>query len=183
MKTVAALYVEPDSVYLQFPQVDPWTKERNAIYYDGTLPVVAHPPCQQWSRLKAFAKVDPEQKKLALIAFKQVVKCGGVLEHPKDSTLFKLLPRPGKKNQFGFTISICQNWFGHRARKETWLFISGIKSPKYLPEIPYSLEVKHPVQSMAQRERNRTPKAFAQWLIAVAVLASKKDDSDYESKN
>jgi hypothetical protein len=48
---IAALYVQTNGVYYGLPDVDPWDETRDARLYDGPWPVVAHPPCNRWSRL------------------------------------------------------------------------------------------------------------------------------------
>jgi hypothetical protein len=49
---IAALYVETDGTYYGLPDVDPWDQARDARRYAGPHPVVAHPPCQRWGRMK-----------------------------------------------------------------------------------------------------------------------------------
>jgi hypothetical protein len=105
---------------------------------------------------------------------------GGVLEHPACSMLWDEmnLPKPGRSDEWGLSIAVYQQWFGHKAQKATWLYICGAEA---LPEIPLTLgeaivrgpwgheKVKHPgMQRLSKRERQQTPLLFAQWLVAVA---------------
>lgn len=175
---VSALYVRSDSVYKTLPNVDAWDAERDARNWPGGSTVVAHPPCGQWGRLRSFANVNLEEKSLAVLA---VRSCGGVLEHPIYSTLWKAcgLPLPGIVDKWGgYTLPILQQWWGHPAEKATWLYIVGCP-PENLPEIPFVMgEAKFVVQSckndglqrphMVKSLRDQTPSAFAEWLIEVA---------------
>lgn len=47
---VAALFVEKDGPYSELNQVDVWDIERDARFYNGPFPVVAHPPCERCGR-------------------------------------------------------------------------------------------------------------------------------------
>lgn len=182
--SVAVLYARRDSIYKTFPVADVFDIDRDARSYFGPLPVVAHPPCRAWGRLRAFAKPRPDEKTLALHAVHCVRSFGGVLEHPASSSLWPTvgLPRPGAgADEFGgWSIELPQKWFGHRAEKNTWLYICGV-APRCIPEIPFSLgEPSHVISSSRGRvrggalpsvkkaEREATPIAFAEWLLDLA---------------
>lgn len=98
MRQVAALFVRADSIYKDMPGVDAWDAERDARTWPGGCPVVAHPPCRAWGRLRQFAKPRADEKELALFALQQIRKFGGVLEHPAESSLWNeaFLPKPGE---------------------------------------------------------------------------------------
>lgn len=85
---VAALFVRADSIYKTMPGVDAWDIERDARKWPGGCPVVAHPPCRAWGRLRQFAKPRPDEKDLAPWAVEKVRRWGGVLEHPANSSLW-----------------------------------------------------------------------------------------------
>ncbi|MWL55341.1 hypothetical protein GQL84_23735, partial [Escherichia coli] len=61
------------------PECDVFDIERDARTFAGGMPVVAHPPCRAWGRLRKFAKPRPDEKALALFAVAQVRAFGGVL--------------------------------------------------------------------------------------------------------
>lgn len=77
---VAVLFARRRSVYHTMAGCDVYCERRDARNYAGCLPVVAHPPCRAWSRLRAFAKPRPGERDLAFFALEQVRRCGGVLE-------------------------------------------------------------------------------------------------------
>lgn len=183
IKKVSALYVREDSIYKKL-NVDCWDIERDARLYNKTNPVICHPPCRSWGKFKGIAKPRPDEKQLAITAINQVRTFGGVLEHPSGSSLWKTLNLPMGRmlDQYGgFTISVNQHWFGHKAEKKTLLYICGTK-PGLLPDIPLSFDrIDYTVsctQSMrrfkirkkeiSKREREETPIKFALWLIELA---------------
>lgn len=96
---ISVLFARADSNYKALPSVDVWDAERDARTWPGGNPVVAHPPCRAWGRLRHFAKPRPDEKALAIFAVDQVRKWGGVLEHPASSTLWTEagLPAPGRR--------------------------------------------------------------------------------------
>ena len=183
---VVVLYARSDSIYKTLPGCDVWDAERDARNYRGKEPVVAHPPCGPWGRLRAFCK-HPEQKDLARHAVRIVRENGGVLEHPAGSTLWEdqSLPEPGAKDKWGgWTMTAPQWWWGHRAEKASRFYIVGCDA-KDLPEIPMRLgEPTHVIQSRKRRdyrphvtkpEREHTPVELAKWLLEVARLCGHND--------
>lgn len=129
--------------------------DRDAYSFKGQEPVICHPPCQQWSKLKHFAKENKREKELAFFCLEQVHKNGGILEHPEGSEFFKVA---GIKP----SISVDQFWFGFPARKTTWLYFNKFKPG----QIPLRFEaIEKTVDKMHSSKRSDTTKEFAIWLI------------------
>lgn len=167
---VTILYARVKSEYKELG--DAWDIKRDARMWPGGNAVVAHPPCRGWGKLRHMAKPRTTEKSLAIHSVIMVRLWGGVLEHPEWSTLWEemKLPKPNEKpDQYGgWTMSIDQKWFGHRARKRTWLYIVGCKA-KEIPAYPINLEkAVKTVEDMGQAERERTPRALAEWLVKLA---------------
>jgi hypothetical protein len=182
MRTVAILFAMQPSIYDELAGVEVYDKDRDAMSFPGGMPIVAHPPCAQWGRLKHFARKDPAEKALAMWAVDRLREEGGVLEHPVGSSLWREagLPAAGKRDGFGgFTLPVHQNWFGHRARKPTLLYIVGVE-PREMPAMPLSIspptatsetEIRGrpgALPAVSRYERSATPRPFAEWLVAVA---------------
>lgn len=169
----SVLFARSDSCYFDLVD-DVWDITRDARFYAGSNPVVAHPPCRGWGRLSHLAKPRPDEKSLGLFAAETVRRCGGVLEHPHASKLWvaALLPAPGGVDAWGgYTILVDQGWWGHAAPKPTWLYICGV-SRSELPSIPVQLHRSAGrTLSLSPADRERTPPLFAQWLVSVAALA------------
>lgn len=168
-RSVSVLFTRAVSHYDAL--ADTWNEARDARRYCGDSPVVCHPPCRGWGRLSHFANVCPGELDLARFAVAQVRRVGGVLEHPAWSRLWvdQSLPLPGVRDAFGgWTLPIDQIWFGHRARKATWLYICGLE-PMEAPLLPLSFDAPvKPVERMGRAERERTPVALASWLVDLA---------------
>jgi phytoene dehydrogenase-like protein len=184
MTNVAVLFARRDSIYKDLG-CDVYDADRNALTFPGGKPVVAHPPCRAWGRLRHFARPREGERELALWAVTQVRRWGGVLEHPVASLLWleAKLPKPGERDcSDGWTMSVSQWWFGHRADKPTLLYICGAE-PRDLPNVPFKIGAPtHVVQSrkridhrphISKAEREHTPIEFARWLIRVALLAGR----------
>lgn len=184
---VSALWVRRDSVYKTLG-VDSWDIDRDAMQWPGGNSCIVHPPCRAWGKLKHFSKHSDDEKIMAIYAVECVRLFGGVLEHPQGSALWKdRLPLPGTIDIYGgYSILIDQSWFGHKAKKRTFLYIVGCRE-RDLPEIPISFDaIEHCITSskrknsigyilkeISKSDRERTPVALAKWLINVALLCNK----------
>lgn len=196
MRTIAALYTDPKGPYHSMAGVDAWDESRDARLYEGPHPIVAHPPCGPWSKLRhlcneatlATADCGPR-------AVKQVRALGGVLEHPAHSRLFALgalgrqgsLPLPGlpdgADSHGGFTVLVNQVAWGHCCAKPTWLYCVGIDRQLVEAGIRTGGEPTHCVCTgprqlkrllvASKQLKRRTPPLFAEWLVSLARAARK----------
>lgn len=184
---VAVLFARADSHYKTLPGVEVYDMARDARTYDGPWPVVAHPPCHSWGRLRQFAQPRADERNLARLAVALVREFGGVLEHPASSTLWEAqrLPSPGwGRDVFGgWTLEIQQHDFGHRAEKATWLYVVGCDpgntQPLPLPMTkathcirPTKSNPRLPIVTKAEREY--TPPELACWLVDLASRCTKE---------
>lgn len=207
---IAALYVEPNGTYAGVPDVDMWDEIRDARRYAGPHAVVAHPPCQRWGRFWHGSPRKPHQFELGAddgcfrAALCSVRLWGGVLEHPADSHAWAAFgieapPRSGGwipaelpligETQRGWTCYVEQGFYGHAARKGTWLYACMVD----LPELRWGqgeqrldpLMVERHGYEYARRKglvsmvggkhkteiRNATPPEFRDLLISIARTA------------
>jgi hypothetical protein len=112
------------------------------------------------------------------------------LEHPATSSLWKAVGLPLGRNQDqwgGFTISVDQFWWGHRARKQTWLYVCGVDVSQ-VPAVPLRFEPvtrlvtngfthgkrKPGMKEISKAEREHTPPALARWLVELALQTKVK---------
>ena len=189
---VSALFVRKDSVYKKLG-VDSWDKERNALEWPGGNPIIAHPPCRAWGQLSHMANPEPGEKELAFFSIDMIRKFGGVLEHPRASKLWPdHLPLPGEVDDYGgYSICVDQFWWGHKAKKNTLLYIVGCSKSR-LPSIPMSFDaVEYTVSSKIKKksgrrikkeipksDREKTPIDLAKWLIDVAQKCGEAIDHE-----
>lgn len=180
---VAVLFARRDSFYKTLLGCDVWDDVRDARCWPGGAPLVAHPPCRLWANLRQFAKAsDPVmERQLAIDAVARVRRFGGVLEHPKESTLWahQGLPLPGRAPDAhgGWSAEVRQCDWGHKAEKKTWLYIVGCH-PDDLPALPPRGEatgvikpqrgVPRTLKIVTKAEREHTPPELARWLVELA---------------
>lgn len=176
--TVAVLFTHARTHYRELPNVEIYDRRRDARSFRGGIPVVAHPPCRAFSRyLRKQAKPEPHEKTLAYFALACVRAYGGVLEHPRLSTLFDecAIPKPNDPpDKWGYTIEIWQWWWGYPGgKKRTWLYICGVPMDR-LPMIPFRLWTPGDYERwrhLSRSARCATPIALCEWLVAVARAA------------
>jgi hypothetical protein len=193
---VAALFVSRTGPYWGRDDVDAWDESRDATLYKGTLPVVAHPPCQRWCQLAGLVQARygyriGDDGGLFRFALESVRRWGGVLEHPAYSKAWAAygLPRPPVKG--GWVRGSCGGWachveqvhYGHLARKATWLYAQGCSE---LPELRWGrgrgsalvswcanrVSTGESRPRIGKEKSIRTPPEFAEMLIALASGAS-----------
>lgn len=205
---IAALFVERGGVYWDLEGVDPWDEARDARLYAGPHPVVAHPPCARWGRYWSggpmLARTERAKQKgddggCFAAALMSVRALGGVLEHPEAShawRAFGLLapPRDGgwvaSGWDGGWTCCVEQGHYGHRARKATWLYASGVELPSLkwgasaavvkLGDGFHSAEERRRAiktgvcQRLSSRQRAATPVPFRDLLLSIARTAQRR---------
>lgn len=193
-RQVAALFVMSGGCYTGLPYVDAWTKERDALNYQGPFPVVAHPPCQLWGALASvnYARWGGEHNRPGndggcfAFALNAVRKWCGILEHPAKTRAFAAygLPAPSgigwqRIDDGGWICEVWQSAYGHQANKATWLYYFG-------SEPPFQLSWERPTgthqigfhdqrgkaankPTLSRKEANATPVAFRDVLLRLAA--------------
>ncbi len=182
LANVAALYVDSRGPYPALVR-ECFDEDRDARAYAGPWPVVAHPPCGPWGRLRFLSRhQDPT---CAPHALEMVRRFGGVLEHPQGSQLWRAfglpLPRDGADGFGGRTYLVRQVAWGHTCAKPTWLYVVGVDHELVVAGIRTGGRISRrvtsgprmaPVPSASRKMRLLTPPDFARWLIALAATAT-----------
>lgn len=157
MKKIPVLFTNTISIYDTIPIFDAWNATRNAFLSDHRTPAIYHPPCRLFSRLRKFSAAHITEKKCAFWSLSKVRQFGGILEHPRSSTLwyngnFHL---DGTIDAYGgFLRSVDLSWFGFPARKKTMLYFVGI-TPAQLP--PFPLPGQPPIFVIGTSKRQSLP--------------------------
>jgi len=193
MRTVAALYIDPRGPYPSMPGVECWDEKRDACLYDGPHPVVAHPPCGPWGKLRHL--YGGQDRDCALRAVEQVRAFGGALEHPAGSKLWEHCKLPMTSVELdrygGFSLEVEQVAWGHVARKKTWLYLCGIDRGEVVRGIRTGGTPTHwlsggrahsrkgsggfappGIKICSAQQRRRTPPLFAAWLVSLARMST-----------
>jgi hypothetical protein len=199
---IAALFVEKGGVYYGLPDVDPWDIERDARLYVGPWPVVAHPPCERWGRYWSggpSARIRREKGAddgCFAAALSAVRHYGGVLEHPEASHAWRAFgltapPWDGgwieAGDGVGHTCCVAQGFYGHQARKMTWLYAVAPElpslqwgQPKGLVRLDDGFHSKEErrravrtgiCQRLSHKKRKATPVPFRDVLLNIARSA------------
>jgi len=183
---VAVLFARADSHYKTLPGVEVYDMERDARTYDGPWPVVAHPPCRAWGRLRHMASPRADERNLARLPWRWCASSAACLSTQRASTLWpaQRLPEPSQRDGFGgWTLPITQHAWGHRANKATRLYIVGCE-PRDIPDMPLTLGDAPAVcgtsgrrrdgsrntdrPEISKAEREHTPPELALWLVELA---------------
>jgi hypothetical protein len=157
MEPISILCAARKSNYFKIDGLDIWTAERDINNYTGKNKVIAHPPCQQWSRLKSFAKYNPDEKKLALLCWEIVNENGGIFEHPSGSNLFKFEGANPKK-----IFSVNQHWWNFPAQKKTLLYFHNCEPGQY--PLNFNM-IEKKVHQINHEMRSRQTLEFCEYLV------------------
>jgi hypothetical protein len=166
---------------------DTYDIDRNALSCKVNKPCIYHPPCATWGRLRMQSINRPGEHLLSVWSILNIWRYGGVLEHPAGSKLwdFMELSKPGSKPDIhgGISISLDQHWFGHKCKKNTWIYIVGL-SANEIPAMPLNFNaITHKICSskpssnlkeLSKQARHRTPAKLAFYLIDIIELINNK---------
>lgn len=156
---------------LNDPGLDIYTQERDAWTYNGNDPVICHAPCQQWSKLKAFARFNMSEKMLAYHCWELIQRNGGIFEHPAGSSFFHAIKANKSK-----IISVDQHWWNFPSQKRTYLYFNHcepLEHPLNFNGIEFQLSTIKGVnqrkmngkKEMKKSERSLMPVAFCKYLV------------------
>lgn len=159
MKEVAILCADTKSNFHKLKNCEVYDLNNPIQNYMGGLPVVAMPPCAQWSRLRWSAKYNEADLVAAEICVRLWEENGGILEQPSGSTLFE---------HFGIQVthSINQSWWGYPATKKTYLAFRGCAP------VAHPLSFDAPTRNVCQlgrRQRALMPLELCEWLAESAT--------------
>lgn len=140
---IAALFVQENGCYASMAGIDAWPESRDARKYQGSSPVIAHPPCQLWGPMAPINykrwggehNMPGNDAGCFWSALESVNRCGGVLEHPAKTKAWEKygLKKPARggweKSGAGWVCEVWQSAYGHKANKATWLYYKGNRPP------------------------------------------------------
>lgn len=133
-----------------------YDKAKDMRTFDFSCPVIAHPPCAQWSRVRNFAHDNPEEKKLAHFCLYAVRLCGGILEHPHGSEFMRDVV--GYEN----CISVNQHWWKFPCQKKTLLYFNRCRPLSF----PLNFNaVTKTTYDLDHYSRSKTTLEFNTWLV------------------
>jgi hypothetical protein len=177
MLKIAILCAANNSSYTKLPNVEVFGINRDARTFAGGMPIVAHPPCRAWSiRYAHMAKPEAGERELGLFCAEKLRECGGILEQPAHSRLFRAvgLPCPGELSGRLYTLEVHQSWWGFPVKKATWLAFCGISAS--MIHLPLRLHDWRGdglrFERLSKNQRAATTRQFAEWLVDLARKAT-----------
>lgn len=171
--TVAVLCAHKKSNYYKIPGLEVYDEVRDCRTFKGGMPVICHPPCAQWSKMKAFSNDNPEQKQLAYFCLVEFKRWGGIFEHPESSAIWDEFDWPEET----LFYKVDQHWWGFPARKKTILAFyqcKPISHPLNFDAVQYTVAKSRSdskngqanrLPEMKKSQRSVTTLEFNQWLV------------------
>lgn len=189
MSDVNVLYCDPRGIYSSLLDKDLlWDEKRDARSYNRNDCIVAHPPCQRWSKIgkQRCPEKHTQDEGCFLSALLCLLRVGGVLEHPEGSAAFRFFAIPAPVRGAGWrritdslwVCSVAQFNYGHDAYKWTWLIYC---SPEGIEPYPIDFSIptipaRKEVCLMSRRQRIQTPILFARELLSLAHHSRSPND-------
>lgn len=112
-RRIAILYCDIAGPYMGIPDVEVYPLWAES--YCGPYPIIAHPACGPWGKLKWRCKHQNRRDGIRAMAL--VHRHGGIVEQPLGSSLFREFGLPG-----GAIARVNQSDYGHEALKPTLLY-------------------------------------------------------------
>lgn len=199
MKKIPVLFVQQNSNYYNFDYFDCFDEKRNALTSQAREPLIAHPPCRKFSKLRSLSNAPTKEKQLAFFALEKIRRFGGILEHPKSSTLFKTgnFKLDGSIDDYGGFLRVVNlSDFGFQAVKPTMLYFVGL-TPKQLPPFPLNFNaITHVISTsykysekkeLSRNKRSETPIQMIEYFIQVIEIIKQNKKkimkNNYENTN
>ena len=181
---VTILCAADNSFYKKIPFLNVYDKQRNAWSYKGDDMIIAHPPCQQWGRLRGLANKNEKEKELALFCLDQVMKNGGILEHPVSSLLWNHIERSKVT-----LLKVNQSWWGYPATKSTILLFRHVR-PLSFPlnfnaithRVSYNKRNPNRLKTLYGEARSETTLYFCSWLVECIRQSKTEPDRARQSQ-
>lgn len=185
-----ALFIDKNSLYKNH-NFDCYDEDRDALTFINSenKPIICHPPCRLFSKMRSFSKASFNERILAFYAIGAVRKYGGIVEHPEGSNLFKLTKcdlNGNIDNYGGFLRKYFMSDFGFPARKPTLLYFVGI-SPKEVPSQPlnfnrieFTISSSKSIKKTGKKEINKkiraqSPSEFIEFIYECLLLIYHKN--------
>jgi hypothetical protein len=143
---IAALFVDGAGCYAGLPDVDVWDLARDARFYRGPHPVIAHPPCERWGRYwhgsprkphqyESYRDVrhDRRQRQIANQSGNTASIPGFAALNGEESVMKKAKPA-SKRGRGRPKITGPRPWQTEGISRRTWYRRRGIKIPRVEPD-------------------------------------------------
>lgn len=172
IEKIPVLFTNVISNYNNDNRFEPYNINNDAMNFNDNRPLIAHPPCRLWSKLKGLSTAPQHERGLAYHALYLVYKNGGILEHPYPSDLWNqtgLLTTKLKKNHI--LLKINQGNFGLEIRKPTLLFINGL-THNQLPDYPFmeNPKIYQKIENLKKDKRSETPPQLIEFFYSIMQI-------------
>lgn len=160
-KDVAVLCAAKESNYYYIKGLDIYDIKRNAFNFNSSLPIICHPPCAQFGKLRGLSNYNKTHLDLADFCIEKLLINGGILEHPYNSNLIKKVIL----NYNVIHLKTYLSYFGFDSPKPTSLlfFKNTFYHTSNLRINTFFIDSKF--HKLAKKNRSETPILMCQYLV------------------